>query len=88
MHIVPVAEKMPRKVACLESSQLHPHLLGQAQSSRKSLWVCHRELDMEEFLVAQWIRDLALSLQWLRSLPWHGFDPWPGNFHITWVQKK
>ena len=28
-------------------------------------------------LVAQWIKDLALSLQRLRLLLWHGFDPSP-----------
>ena len=33
-------------------------------------------------LVAQWVKDLALSLLWLR------FDPRPGNFHIPPVQPK
>ena len=28
-------------------------------------------------LVAQRVKDLVLSLLWLRSLVWHGFDPWP-----------
>ena len=32
--------------------------------------------------MAQQVKDLALSL--LR----HGFDPWLGNFHMLWVQKK
>ena len=27
--------------------------------------------------MAHWIKDLALSLLWLRSLLWPGFDPWP-----------
>ena len=22
------------------------------------------------------------------SLLWHGFDPWPGNFCMSWVQQK
>ena len=39
-------------------------------------------------LVAQWVKDLALSLLWLWSLLWHEFDPWPRNFHIPWVQPK
>ena len=26
------------------------------------------------------------SLQQLASLLWHGFDPWPRNFHMSWVQ--
>ena len=30
--------------------------------------------------VAQQIKDPALSLQWLKSLLWRGFDPWSGNF--------
>lgn len=32
-------------------------------------------------LVSHQVKDLVLSLQWLRLLPWVGFDPWPGNFH-------
>ena len=31
-------------------------------------------------LVMQWVKDSALSLQWLGMLLWWGFDPWPGNF--------
>ena len=34
--------------------------------------------------MAQWIRDLVLSLLWLRSLLLrHGFDPWPENFLMS-----
>ena len=30
--------------------------------------------------MAQWVKDLALSLLWLGSQLWgHGFDPWPKN---------
>ena len=29
-------------------------------------------------LVEQEVRDSASSLQQLRSLLWHGFNPWPG----------
>ena len=25
------------------------------------------------------VKDLVLSLLWLGSLKWHGFDPWPRN---------
>ena len=32
--------------------------------------------------MAQQFKDLVLSL------PWLGFDPWPGNFHMLWVQPK
>ena len=35
-------------------------------------------------LVVQHVKDLALSLQRLGSLLWHGFDPWPWNFHMPW----
>ena len=37
-----------------------------------------------------WVKDLALSLQWPRLLLWHGFSPWPGNFHMPqeWQKKK
>lgn len=30
------------------------------------------------------VKNLVLSLEWLRSLPWHRFEPWLRNFH----QKK
>ena len=35
-------------------------------------------------LVAQWVKDQVLSLLW------HGFDHWPGNFHVwqVWPKKK
>ena len=31
------------------------------------------------YLVAQHVKNLVLSLQWLSSLLWYGFDPWPRN---------
>ena len=36
------------------------------------------------------IKDLALSLLWLRLLPWRGFNPWPRNFCMPqeWPKKK
>ena len=33
-------------------------------------------------LMVQWVKKLALSLLWLRSLLWHGFDSWPRNFRM------
>ena len=39
----------------------------------------------------QWVKDLALSLQWLRSLLWCRFNPWPGELpHAMhgWGQKN
>ena len=40
--------------------------------------------------MAQWVKDPALSLQWLGSPPWRGFDPWPGNCHMlqAWPKKR
>ena len=41
-------------------------------------------------LAAQWVKDLVLSLLWLKSLLRHGFEPWPGNFCMpqAWPKKK
>ena len=30
--------------------------------------------------MAQWVKDLVLSLLWCRLLLWHKFHPWPWNF--------
>ena len=38
--------------------------------------------------VAQWIKYLVLSLQWLGSLMCHGFSLGPGLFHMLQVQPK
>ena len=40
--------------------------------------------------MAQWVKYLALSLQQLGWLLWHGFEPWPKNFPIlrVWPKKK
>ena len=40
--------------------------------------------------MAQWVKDLALSLQWLGSLLRRRFNPWPRNFHMPWewLEKK
>ena len=37
-------------------------------------------------LVAQRIKDLALSLLWLWLQLWRGSIPWPGDFHVLWAQ--
>ena len=43
-------------------------------------------------LVVQWVKNPALfNLQQFRLLLWHGFDPWPGNFHLPpqeWPKNK
>ena len=43
---------------------------------------------MESSLVEQPVKDPALSLQQPGLLPWHGFDPWPRNFHMLLPQTK
>ena len=50
------------------------------------VYVCKRSL--WEFPVAQWVKDLSLSLQWLGLPLWCGFDPWPRNFHILKKKQK
>jgi len=39
-------------------------------------------------LMAQWVKDPALSLLCLGLLLWCGFDPWLGNFRMLWVRPK
>ena len=39
--------------------------------------------------MVQGVKDSALSLQWLRLLLWHGFDPWPRRYqHVVSMAKK
>ena len=39
--------------------------------------------------MVQCVKDLVLSLLWLESLLWCGFDPWPGNLcMLRYSQKK
>ena len=43
---------------------------------------------MSSFVV-QWVKDPALSLQWLRSLQLHVFDSWPQEFpHALGLAKR
>ena len=51
------------------------------QASLKAVYV-------RSSLVAQWVKNLALSLKQLRSLLWHGFNPWPGNYRRHGQKKK
>ena len=43
---------------------------------------------IKEFPSGLAIKDLELSLLWLRSLLWHGFDPWPENFCMPQLWKE
>ena len=36
----------------------------------------------------QLVKYPALLQPWCRSKLWLKFDPWPGNFHMLWVQPK
>ena len=38
--------------------------------------------------VAQWVKDLALLQLWYKLQLQLCFDPWPGNFHMPWMQPK
>ena len=40
--------------------------------------------------MAQLVKDLTSSLQWLRLLLWHRLDPWHRNLHMSraWPKKK
>ena len=38
--------------------------------------------------MGQQVKDPALSLQWLGSLLWCRFDPWPRDFHMPWTWPK
>ena len=37
------------------------------------------QTSQQSSLVAQWVKDLTLSLTWLGLLLWHGIDPWTGK---------
>ena len=43
-----------------------------------------------EFPCGAAIKDLVLLVRWLGSLLWHGFNTWPGSFHMSqvWAKKK
>ena len=51
------------------------------------IFFSHKKRKYGSSLVQQ-VKDLSLSLLWFRSLLWHGFSPWPGNFHMPWVWPK
>lgn len=51
--------------------------------SRRISNVANTKGNSRSSLAAQWIKDLLLSLLWLRSLLWCGFNPWP-LWAVTW----
>ena len=71
-------------IGCYCSSDLIPGprtpcSMGQPKKEKMKSW---------SSLMAHWVRDLALSQLWLQLQLWQGFDPWPRNFHMLWVQPK
>ena len=48
------------------------------------------EIKMVDTGVPWWLSGLRIwcFLPWFGLLLWHGFDPWPGNFHIPWAQLR
>ena len=44
--------------------------------------------EVKEFSGGPVVKDTVLSLPWLGSLLWHGFDSWSGNFCMLWVGPK
>ena len=53
-----------------------------SQQPKKKNKQKQKQKALKEFPVAQWIKYLALWLQWL------GFDPWPGSFCMLQMQPK
>ena len=45
-----------------------------------------KKTSVVEFPAGLAVKDPALSLLWFGSLLWHGFNPWPRNFHVLWEQ--
>ena len=44
-----------------------------------------KALKVRSSLVAQWVKDLVLSLLWLRFLLRHELDLWPGHLCMAWA---
>jgi len=54
----------------------------------KQMKIRRKEWKRGSSLAAQQVKDLALSLLWLRSLLWHRLNPWPRNFRMPQAQLK
>lgn len=48
----------------------------------------YEQLWLEFPLWCKWVKDPMLSPQWIGSLLWQGFYPWPTNFNMPWVWPK
>ena len=65
----------------------HPRttVWAETETMTKRMQSTNKKLRLSS-LVVQWVKDPMLSLQELGLLL--GFDPWPGNLHMQWMQKK
>ena len=63
-------------------------LRGVLQCSQYKVFLQCLKSTCRSSLVVQWVKDLTLTLQWLKSLLWFGFDPWPGSIHMLGRGKK
>ena len=63
----------PGSISCKDVNSLGRGLLC-------SVWGLEQKAARGVPVVAQRVKDPALSLQQLRSLLWHRFDPWPRTF--------
>ena len=50
------------------------------KDSQECLVIKRKSVSLWSSFVSRWLKDPALSLQWLRSLPWHRLELWPRNF--------
>lgn len=46
-------------------------------------------VSLQEFPGGLTVKDLAISLLWLRALLWHGLETWSRNYCMSWpIQKR
>ena len=62
--------------------------LAGSKNAVKNFLFIHWVKNYWEFPDGLVVKDLELSLLWLGSLLWHGFNPWPRNFYMLWVWPK
>ena len=98
----PFPDLLSSRLSCLEQPGFFVYLLTDVLRTQKCMfftfihtYCVHPEafdfFPLKKFflgssLLVQWVKDLSLSLLWLRSLLWRVFNPWPGNFQMPWVQ--